>query len=261
MLKGVLLLFFIFYLPIRSQSAEDSVKLNKELLKRNIRDFGRILTAPVHWSPAEWYIFSALAGTSLFLYSQDEDIHDYIQRKRSPFGNTLSCIVEPFGKGMVILAAVPTYYILGALFKNYRIKKTAIMTAQSLVVMAIMVEGTKYFTGRHRPKTGDSHNSCDSFSNHDAFPSGHTALMFSIATVLSYEYKEQKWVPPVTFGIATLTALSRMNDGAHWASDILVGFGIGYFITKTIVNGYPEGESKVRVQIQPTGIGLTISLP
>jgi len=39
----------------------------------------------------------------------------------------------------------------------------------------------------------------------------------------------------LAYGIATLTALSRVNDNAHWASDIFFGAVIGYFTAKAII--------------------------
>jgi len=39
----------------------------------------------------------------------------------------------------------------------------------------------------------------------------------------------------LAYGLATLTALSRVNDNAHWASDVFVGSAIGYFTAKAIV--------------------------
>jgi membrane-associated phospholipid phosphatase len=39
----------------------------------------------------------------------------------------------------------------------------------------------------------------------------------------------------LAYGIATLTALSRVNDNAHWASDVFFGAIIGYFTAKAIM--------------------------
>lgn len=39
----------------------------------------------------------------------------------------------------------------------------------------------------------------------------------------------------MAYGIATLTALSRVNDNDHWASDVFLGSAIGFFTAKAIV--------------------------
>jgi membrane-associated phospholipid phosphatase len=53
--------------------------------------------------------------------------------------------------------------------------------------------------------------------------------------VLASEYKEYPLVAYLSYGVATLTGLSRMNDDKHFASDVFLGAAIGYFTAKTIM--------------------------
>jgi undecaprenyl-diphosphatase len=65
-----------------------------------------------------------------------------------------------------------------------------------------------------------------------SFPSSHAVNNFAAATVISYFYKEYKYI---LFVIAGLVAFSRVYVGVHYPLDILagaiIGFGVGYFIT------------------------------
>jgi len=70
-------------------------------------------------------------------------------------------------------------------------------------------------------------------SNYSSFPSGHTAQAFAAATFLSEEYKgEIKWIPYVSYGIATSVGVLRMANNKHYISDVLVGAGIGILSMK-----------------------------
>ena len=101
----------------------------------------------------------------------------------------------------------------------------------------------KGITGRHRPNQ-------DVPANHTlwegpftgfayvSFPSGHTALAFSAATVLSAYYHEKTWVAITTFSLASLVGISRIYNDEHWASDVFGGAVLGYTIGRLVYNNH-----------------------
>ena len=74
-----------------------------------------------------------------------------------------------------------------------------------------------------------------SVSSFDAFPSGHTAAAFSIATVFATQYNSTAAVPIISYSMATLVGVSRLTEHQHWASDVFVGGLIGYACGKQVV--------------------------
>ena len=58
-------------------------------------------------------------------------------------------------------------------------------------------------------------------------PSGHTSTSFASATYLASTYG-LKWGIPA-FSIATLVALERIKNDAHWLSDTIAGACLGIF--------------------------------
>jgi len=63
-----------------------------------------------------------------------------------------------------------------------------------------------------------------------SFPSGHTAQAFATATVFSKEYGQRSiWYSIGAYGVATTVGAMRMLNNRHWASDVLVGAGLGIF--------------------------------
>ena len=82
---------------------------------------------------------------------------------------------------------------------------------------------------------------------YQSFPSGHSTAAFAAASVVTSE--SQRWWPkgiwlvaPAMYGGATLVGLSRMYNNAHWASDVVLGAGIGTFAGIKVVR-YSHGHT------------------
>jgi hypothetical protein len=70
-------------------------------------------------------------------------------------------------------------------------------------------------------------------SNYASFPSGHTAQAFAAAAILSEEYGYRyKWVPYLSYGLASTVGVLRMANNKHYLSDVLVAAGVGILSTK-----------------------------
>jgi membrane-associated phospholipid phosphatase len=65
-----------------------------------------------------------------------------------------------------------------------------------------------------------------------SFPSGHTTAAFAFAAAMDRELRRShpkvaRWAGPSLYAAAALTGLARMHSDNHWASDIIMGAGIG----------------------------------
>lgn len=95
--------------------------------------------------------------------------------------------------------------------------------AFSAVLMAGVVNTIKHKAGVWRPDG----------SNRRSFPSGHTATVFMMATMLSKEYGHKSpWISVGAYTVAAATGLSRIANNRHWMSDVMVGAGIGILSTE-----------------------------
>ena len=91
----------------------------------------------------------------------------------------------------------------------------------------------------------------DAFEIKDSsFPSGHTAVAFSLASSLSRDIKGH-WDDVAFYGAASLTGLARMNDNKHWLSDVVAGATLGIFAGKWATRG------NSRVSASPGGLSFT----
>jgi membrane-associated phospholipid phosphatase len=117
---------------------------------------------------------------------------------------------------------------------------TALLAGEAYADSAIVDLAIKAITRRERPidvPPGESFN--NTFFNGgkspfkgSAFPSGHAAGVFSVATVVASRYHRRRWVPWALYGFATAISFSRVTTSAHFPSDIFLGAALGYTITR-----------------------------
>jgi hypothetical protein len=62
---------------------------------------------------------------------------------------------------------------------------------------------------------------------------------FSCATILAEEWKDLPGAAPVSYGVASLVALERINDNAHWASDVFTAAVLGYGVSQAVERLHP----------------------
>lgn len=87
-----------------------------------------------------------------------------------------------------------------------------------------------------------------------SFPSGHTASAFTTAGVVTQRYGG--WLGGISLGLGALTALGRMEDMKHYASDVVAGAAIGWIIGRTVARDDPPDETAW--QVVPFGNGLAM---
>jgi membrane-associated phospholipid phosphatase len=113
------------------------------------------------------------------------------------------------------------------------------MAFEAVAVSSAVTFVLKGLTGRARPYV-DSTNARDfrfgrgsaGDGAYQSFPSGHTTAAFAFASAITASVarrssRDAGIVGPLLYGAAALTGFSRIYDHKHWASDVLLGAGIG----------------------------------
>ncbi len=101
-----------------------------------------------------------------------------------------------------------------------------------------------------------------------AFPSGHTAFAFTIATVVDKEFRDKsKWISVGAYTIASATGVSRILNNEHWMADVLAGAGVGILSVNTVyfIHSKLAKNKGLNTSISPTvlpngdlGMGLLV---
>lgn len=220
-------------------------------------DTVQVLTAPGRWEREGWRDFSlAVAGIGAVMLV-DEPVYEEVQRNRTAAIDDMAQAVESFGS-YPSFGIMGAFYAAGSLLEDDRAKRVAMDAfASSLVSAGIITTTMKVIVGRRRPgETGEAYH-FRPFGGDRSFPSGHTTQAFSLASVIAESYDET-WVDLTSYGIATLVGLARVEQGAHFPSDVLAGAIIGTVVGKSIVRHH-QG-SHTRVTIMPAGDGQTLGV-
>ncbi len=111
----------------------------------------------------------------------------------------------------------------------------------ALVLITFIISGTcaqivKRLVGAPRPSVALASSGYSYFlpglshGGYESFPSGHTTTIFALCMLLALcTYDGRKQV--ILFGVALLTAYSRIYLGSHFLSDVLAGAALGSVVS------------------------------
>lgn len=175
------------------------------------------------------YIFggAALAGSSLFFL--DEPLREFAQDNRSNGLDIFFEIPNQLGESYTYLLLSGGLYLGGLAGGNVALEKTGLYVAEAGAMSAGVTYLIKSILGRSRPCNNEG-NWCFRFFEFEdkylSMPSGHSAMSFSIATVLAHRIDEP-YAYVTFYTLSTLTAFSRIYFDKHWISDTFFGSLIG----------------------------------
>jgi len=226
-------------------------------------DFGEQAVAPFKFKTQQWLITGGAAGITAVLFHFDNDIDKWarVQKQKHEWVGKSSPVITQLGGKWGVYSVLATG-LLSAGCGNEKCLQTSLLATQAIITSGVWVNMIKILTGRERPMAdytfskdpgGEWYGPFARYDNdspikkpiteYDAFPSGHTATAFSIATVFATQYKDIKAIPIICYSTATLIGISRLTEHEHWSSDVFVGGILGYVCGKQVVNHYNNTHS------------------
>lgn len=223
-----------------------------------LHNFGEQATAPFHFKTKQWLITGAAIGITAALIHVDNEIDDWakVQKQKHNWVNKSSPVITGFGANYSYLS-VASIGLISASFKNQKGVQTSLLATQALITSGFWAQLIKNLTGREDPRITYTNSKLEGgkwygpfaqydqdlaikkpTASFDAFPSGHTAAAFSIATVFASQYSNIKAIPIISYSMATLVGISRLTEHQHWASDVFVGGLLGYVCGRQVVAHY-----------------------
>lgn len=231
-----------------------------------------VLAQPLHYDWKDWTAFAGVAAATTLAFVYDDEIYDFIDRTFVDEGwNTASKCTDVFGEEYFILPSVALTYAIGAIDKNQRLKNMSLAALQSFVYAEVAAAGLKVLTCRVRPSTVNGQQSTVNSQDwlgpfksleSTSFPSGHAMRSFALATTVSGFYPDKKWVGALSYSLAAATSLGRVVGKDHWASDVVVGAALGYFIGRGVVMFNEKIGNIEGISIEPVatncGVGVAV---
>ncbi len=126
-------------------------------------------------------------------------------------------------------------YVTGLFTQDQHAQRTGILSAEAAIDSFLFYGGMKLIFNRERPYTSyDGKFFAGNFSS-GSFPSGHSALAWTLASVVAHEYP--KWpVELAMYGMATAVSTTRVTGGQHFPSDVFVGSTLGFLVGRYVAN-------------------------
>jgi len=187
-----------------------------------------------------WILGGFIAGTAA-IRPFDRQIANEIREPDAQNDRTASHAAKVFnflGSPGTLIGGVALYGV-GRIGHCERVADLGLHGTEAIVVSAGITYVIKGLAGRQRPSHAGV-NDPDDFSfgggftsgGGTSFPSGHATAAFAAATVVTLEthrwWPRSTWyIAPVMFGGASLVGVARLYSNAHWASDVIMGAGIG----------------------------------
>jgi membrane-associated phospholipid phosphatase len=186
-----------------------------------------------------WFPTLAIVGGTAGLIVADPHAMPYFRSHARNLDDLNDVFGAPITSAEVIILPVSLMIAGYARHDSYQVG-TALLAGEAYADSAVVDLVVKAITRRQRPSdvpAGGSFN--DTFFSGgkspfkgSAFPSGHAAGVFAVATVVASRYHHHRWVPWALYGFATAVSFSRVTTSAHFPSDVFLGAALGYTITR-----------------------------
>jgi membrane-associated phospholipid phosphatase len=171
-----------------------------------------------------------LAGLVLLLLQGNHRSFELLNQFHSPALDTIFMYMTLMGHGLFNVAVSLFLFIF---LRKSRLSALVLVT---FVISGICAQLLKKIIGAPRPSVALAGSGYDHFlpgishGGYESFPSGHTTTIFALCMVLAlctYDGRKQT----ILFGIAMITAYSRIYLGCHFLSDVLAGAVLGSVVS------------------------------
>ena len=253
----------LFPVPVLAQSEEGVIEAVKDEVVRWGEDSVAMVKAPASWDRGDWTLFGGtIVGIGGFMPG-DRDAYQWAVRNRSTSRDTAARYVSKFGAEYAI--GLSAGLLAGGLvFGDRDVRDTGRDAVEASILSGLLTNVVfKTAFGRERPYSSDGATVFKPFSSNASFPSGHATEAFSVASVIAM--RSDGWViPTVSYTVASLVAVSRVYQQAHFPSDVLAGAVFGTAVSRFVVGRHQPTrpaarEAEFTVVPLPGGLALHLS--
>jgi len=182
-------------------------------------------------------------AAALAVHPWDPDVNAHL-RSHYTLVNDIYAPAKYYGDTPEQVALSLGTYALGRIFDYPKASHLGMDLLRAQIVAESMVEPLKFAVGRERPDA----------SNHQSFPSGHSAVTFAAATVLERHLGWKK--SALAYVVAAYVASSRLHDNVHYASDVMFGSAVGVIAGRTVTEHGAEYWTIVPTTTPSGGIAI-----
>ena len=220
--------------------------LLRKLFLNIVLDQKDIFTSPFHanrHNALEWLLPLGVTGA---LIASDTHIANAFENSRGQvrWGGRISDI----GASYTLIPIVAGSYVYGAWRDNPKAREIGVLGTESLLDTLIVAGVLKEVFRRNRPDEKDPGHF---WGGGTSFPSGHAIQVWSIASLLDHEYKRKKIIGITAYSLAGIVSLARIAAQKHFASDVVAGGTMGWFIGRYVYDTHMSHLAHTHASLMP----------
>ena len=210
----------------------------------------RSFRVPLPVDQNDFPLIETAAAAMLLAFPIDKKIVDSLsQPDHSPIRNRLAKYGKNFGANLGLAAAGASMLYT---FQKDQPESLELISreVEAIFIVGIVNNELKVLFRRSLPDDASGNWSKGKSKNPSRleFPSGHTTLAVTAATIIDANTKDQPWIGTVAYLSAGVTAWSRIHDNQHYLTGVLASI-YSHYLTRAIIS--PDRTYSRNIEIRP----------
>ncbi len=210
--------------------------IGPRLLKNIADDQEAIWTSPAHLrvSDADWLVpLGAITG---ILLATDSEFSKHLSNSPSRLNESDNFSNAGIG---ALVGAGAGLYLWGRITHEDHKRETGLLAGEAVIDSLAVTYAAKYAFQRDRPLQDNYRGQF--WQGGTSFPSEHSAVAWSIASVFAHEYPGPL-TSTLAYGLASAISSSRVTAKQHFPSDVLIGSAIGWLVAQEVYRHHHDPE-------------------
>jgi hypothetical protein len=209
-------------------------RLVSPFIKHIVSDQKQFWTSPTRFRTKDLKWILPSAGVVAAFIASDS----WWSRQVNPAHEQTSLHISDYGAySMIGLGGAS--FLFGEVTHNDHLRETGLLSGEAAINATGVAYLFKEITQRQRPLQ-DSGNG-DFFKGGASFPSEHSAIAWSIASVWAHEYPG--WLSQTAaYGLASAVTVTRVTAKQHFPTDVIVGSALGWYFGNQVYRAHHDPE-------------------
>jgi membrane-associated phospholipid phosphatase len=218
------------------EGSDPENRLMAPFLKHLVFDQKQFWTEPLRWRWPDAKTLLTFAGVTAALIANDAAISKFATGSASEIKRSQT--ISTYGTYSFI-GITGAAYLWGNYVHNDHLRETGFLAGEAALNSTAVAYLLKTLTARPRPF--QDNGSGTFFYGGASFPSEHSAIAWSVASVVAHEYPGTL-TKVAAYGLASAVALTRFTGKQHFSSDVVVGSALGWYFARQVYRAHHDPE-------------------
>lgn len=211
-------------------------RLVSPFLKHIVADQKEFWTTPERLRTKDLRWIVPLAGVTAGFIASDSWFSKQVPDKPNQLNRSLN-ISDYTTYSMIGLGGAS--FLLGSMTHNDHLREAGLLSGEAAINSTAVTYAFKEITQRQRPLEGNGNGNF--FQGGASFPSEHSSIAWSIASVWAHEYPG--WLSQfAAYSMASAVTITRVTAKQHFPSDVVIGSALGWYFGRQVYRAHHDTE-------------------